>query len=221
MAVISKGLFSDAVVADRLDAEFFDPLDLILVKKMSEAGAKTLGDICHVFNGKTPTEYVDGGEIRIVRSGDLVSPLIYPGCADNFLTAQKSSKIVPLIAGDVLISSIGMGSIGKISLVMDASNFATVSEVTILRSKGYPPEVLFAYLTTDQGQRQINRQITGATGQQHLLKSKVQTILVPAAPKSAISEKIKESCARAWELEVAARAQHGKSHAIFAEAVGL
>jgi type I restriction enzyme M protein len=214
-------MFDDALTADRLDAEFFDPVDLKLVKKMREEGAKALGDICKVFNGKTPTEYVDGGDVKIVRSGDLVSPLIYPGCADNFLTADRSPKIVPLFVGDVLISSIGMGSIGKISLVMDATDFATVSEVTVLQSKGYPPEVLFTYLTTRQGQRQINRQITGATGQQHLLKSKVQTILVPSAPKPKVCKEISESCVRAWELEVAARAQHEASHSIFAKAVGL
>jgi hypothetical protein len=38
-----------------------------------------------------------------------------------------------------------MGSIGKISLVMDQGIFATVSEVTVLRSSDYPCEVLFTY----------------------------------------------------------------------------
>ena len=81
-----------------------------------------------------------------MRSGDLVAPLIYPECGRAFLRAAKSSRLLFLEEGDVLISSIGMGSIGKISLVMDADTFATVSEVTVFRSKGYPPEWLFTYL---------------------------------------------------------------------------
>jgi type I restriction enzyme, S subunit len=166
-------------------------------------------------------EYVPNGQVPIVRSGDLVSSLIYPECRQDFLRAIVSPKLVYLKSGDVLISSIGMGSIGKISLVMDAGTFATVSEVTILRSKGYPPPVLFTYLTTRAGQRQINRQITGATGQQHLLKSKVEMILVPPAPPKTICNSIRESCNRAWDLEIATQNQHAKTHEIFAKTVGI
>jgi hypothetical protein len=138
VSIISNGKFSVALVAERLDAEFFDPADLALIKKLEKNGAEPLGTLCDVFNGKTPEIYVPNEEIPIVRSGNLVARLIYPDCGQDFLRAKKTSKTVFLRTGDVLISSIGMGSIGKISLVMNACNFATVSEVTVLRSKGVP-----------------------------------------------------------------------------------
>ncbi len=69
-----------------------------------------------------------------------------------------------------------------ISLVVKASSLVTVSEVTILRNCEHAPEYLFAYLSSSTGQAQIEREITGATGQQHLLKSKVGNILVPDLP---------------------------------------
>lgn len=221
MAVISESYLSAVAAADRIDAEFFDPDDLALIEKLAEENGQRLGAVCHVFNGRTPEDYCDDGEVPIVRSGDLVAPFIYPGCDREFLRARKSAKLVALKTGDVLVSSIGMGSIGKISLVMDAGNFATVSEVTVLRAREYSPEVLFAYLTTNAGQRQINRQITGATGQQHLLKSKVETILVPAMPTKSVVDAIRASCAKAWELEVAAAAELSRAHSTFAKAIGM
>jgi len=220
MAIISSVNLSQAVAADRLDAEFFDPEDLSLIARLKNEGGQVLSIICEVLNGKTPA-YEPDGEVSIVRSGDLVAPLIYPSCSVDFLRAPRTSNMVFLQTGDVLISSIGMGSIGKISLVMDAGNFATVSEVTILRTRSYSAEVLFAYLTTNAGQRQIARQITGATGQQHLLKSKVATIYVPQEPSKKVRDAIKESCKRAWELELDVMRQHAKTHALFADTLGL
>jgi type I restriction enzyme S subunit len=221
MAIIGTAQYRDIVEADRLDAEFFDPADLALIHRLKQNGGKPLGDVCEVLNGRTPEDYIPDGPIPIVRSGDLVAPLIYPGCACDFLHAERSKKLVFLKRGDVLVSSIGMGSIGKISIVMDAGNFATVSEVTVLRSKGYPPEVIFAYLTTKAGQRQILRQVTGATGQQHLLKSKVETILVPPAPKASVCDGIRESVQRTWKLEIETARQHAETHSRFAKALGI
>jgi type I restriction enzyme S subunit len=221
MAVISIGRLSGAQAESRFDAEFFDPADLALIKSLSQEGAQALGSICEVLNGRTPDDYFPDGDVPIVRSGDLVAPFIYPGCSHDFLRARSNPRLVPLQKGDVLVSSIGMGSIGKISLVMDAATFATVSEVTILRSKGYPPEVLFAYLTTEAGQRQILRQITGATGQQHLLKTKVETILVPKLPAKHIGEAVAAACQKAWALEKEAAAALETAHATFAKATGL
>jgi type I restriction enzyme M protein len=221
MAIVSTAKFSDTIEADRLDAEFFEPKDLEILNKLRQAGGSTLGEICDVLNGKTPTEYIADGDVPVVRSGDLSAPLIYPDCGRDFLRTQRSEKLVRLVTGDVLISSIGLGSIGKISLVMDAGDFVTVSEVTILRSRKYPSEVLFTYLTTEAGQRQILRQVTGATGQQHLLRSKVEMILVPPAPKRDIVDAIRASCARAWDLEKDVSKQHIKTHEIFANSLGL
>jgi type I restriction enzyme S subunit len=221
MAIISAAKLSDAMKSERLDAEFFYPDDLTLISKLSSKGGKPLGELCEVLNGRTPEDYFDDGDVPIVRSGDLVVPFIYPECNREFLRARASPKLVALQKHDVLISSIGMGSIGKISIVMDPGNFATVSEVTVLRSKGYPAEILFAYLTTHAGQRQIVRQITGATGQQHLLKSKVESILVPALPPQQVVEAVTVACGRAWSLEIEAARELAKAHQSFSAASGI
>ncbi len=203
MAIWDSILLSSSEEANRLDAEYFDPRDLKLIQAISMAGGKPLGGqdgICKILNGRTPQTYALDGTAQVVRSGDLTSAFIYPGGGKSFLRAIRTPGMVNLKAGDVLISSIGMGSIGKISLVMEATDLVTVSEVTVLRDSKVFPEFLFCYLRTAAGQRQIIREITGATGQQHLLKDKVARIVIPA-PSDQLCDNLKAVLSKAWEEE--------------------
>lgn len=188
MALWSTVSAGEVLKADRLDADYYKPADLRTLHIVRNLGGRELCDICSINNGRTPPEYADEGALAVVRSGDLVTPLIYPGCGRDFLRTSLGKDTVAIKAGDVLISSIGLGSIGKISLVIDPTGFCTVSEVTILRDSTYPAEYLWGYLSTRQGQSQIEREVTGATGQQHLLKSKVGGIRIPAPPKGIEAE---------------------------------
>ena len=221
MAVISSETRLKAVAASRLDAEYFDPADVKLLRKLTRDGGVRLDTVCEVMNGVLPDGYVEDGEVPIVRSGDLVAPFIYPDCGRAFLRAPRSDKLLYLRDGDVLISSIGLGSIGKISRVMDAGSFATVAEVTVVRPKTYPSAILFAYLTTATGQRQLLREVTGATGQQHLLKGKVATVLVPSLPDQPVIDAVEAACQRAWELEKETMNELERIHELYAGAVGV
>ena len=180
MAVWSSISETDVLESGRIDADYFQPDDLQVIRKIAAAKGSALESIASILNGRTPQGYDSNGSVAVVRSGDLVSPLIYPTCGRPFLRTRSTQKHVRLQPGDILISSIGVGSIGKISLVIDPASLITVSEVTVLRNAKIPPEYLFAYLASETGQSQIKREITGATGQQHLLKSKVAKISIPA-----------------------------------------
>jgi restriction endonuclease S subunit len=201
MAVWSTVSFKATEEANRIDAEHFDLRDLKLIDDLLDNGGQRLSDICtRILNGRTPAFYSDDGDDIVVRSGDLTAPLIYPSSNHDFLRTKHLPSAVRLKSGDVLISSIGMGSIGKVSLVMDATNLITVSEVTVLRDSSIAPEFLFAYLRSAAGQRQINREITGATGQQHLLKDKVGRIVIPPPPDS-LCEELRTILTALWQEE--------------------
>lgn len=182
MAASSIVALSEMVAEDRFDSEYFAPVNIATARRLVAMGAVPLGKNCDVSNGRTPPEYTEGGDSWVVRSGDLVRPLVSRAFGQAFLRADMSANGVSLSRGDVLISSIGAGSIGKIGLVTDPADLVTVSEVTIVRSSRYTPEFLFAYLSSWAGQNQLNRQVSGATGQQHLIKSRAEMILVPPPP---------------------------------------
>ncbi|MCI0525328.1 MAG: restriction endonuclease subunit S [Acidobacteria bacterium] len=119
--------------------------------------------------------YSEHGDVPIIRSGDLVD------IEDDtrFLRAYSSEPIIYLRRGDVLISSIGFGSIGKVQIFDKPGRYGTVSEVTIIRQQAFNPYYLAAFLRSRAGQHQIDRFITGATGQLHLYPRDVERIFVP------------------------------------------
>lgn len=221
MPVWSKVSFGAVQEADRIDAEHFDPQDLEIIEQLLNNGGVRLGGVngvCgKILNGKTPSGYSDDGEDLVVRSGDLTSPLIYP-TANGFLRTQRLPRAARLKVGDVLISSIGMGSIGKVSLVMDATDLITVSEVTILRDSSIPPEFLFSYLRSAVGQRQINREITGATGQQHLMKDKVGRIVIPPSTDG-VCKQLKALLTAVWEEERSVATRYAEAAALVARSL--
>ncbi|MCB1874813.1 MAG: restriction endonuclease subunit S [Chromatiales bacterium] len=123
--------------------------------------------------------YSEDGTIPIIRSGDL-------GNIDNnddFLRSSETENIFYLKKGDVLISSIGFGSIGKVQVFDKEGRFGTVSEVTVVRQSKYNPYYLAAFFRSMPGQMQIERYITGATGQLHLYPRDVSKFWVPVLPK--------------------------------------
>ena len=220
MAIWSSLSIAGVLEAGRIDADYFKPSDLETIGKITDFNGTELGSIADILNGRTPQDYNDSGSLAVVRSGDLVAPLIYPTCGRQFLKAVPTQECVHLHQGDILISSIGMGSIGKISLVVDPTDLITVSEVTILRDATIPPEFLFAYLASPTGQSQIMREVTGATGQQHLLKSKVKRIVVPVMPYN-IDSPLRDKIQEAYQAAHAANLAYAEAEALLESALKL
>ncbi len=164
------------MVNGRLDAQFHRP-------KFKELQAVHEGrfelQFLHgaVLKGRTVL-YSDTGTVPIIRSGDLIDI----DDEAKLLRADVSEPIFFLKKGDVLISSIGFGSIGKVQVFDKEGSYGTVSEVTVVRQRKLNPFYLAAYLRSEVGQLQINRYITGATGQLHLSPRDVEKFFVPILP---------------------------------------
>ncbi|SDQ01221.1 type I restriction enzyme M protein [Mucilaginibacter sp. OK268] len=159
----------------RLDSEYFLKKVLYYEKKIIEKKFDTLENICKITSGKTPTYDIDG-TVPVIRSGELNYKWLDE---DSLLKVRSEKDIFYLKSNDVMISSIGFGSIGKVDVFFRKGKYATVSEVTVLRNTIVNPYFLAQYLSTTIGQTFINKYITGATGQLHLNKGSIKNILVP------------------------------------------
>jgi type I restriction enzyme M protein len=165
----------DVFKAERLDAEYFAPsYDLAYQTVSSRFKSITLGELGFVLKGVT-VSYYENGDIPIIRSGDLSDITL----DDKFFYSKREEPIFYLKRGDILISSIGFGSIGKIQVFDKKGDYGTVSEVTVVRQKIMNPYFLCEFLRSKFGQMQIERYITGATGQLHLYPKDVAKIWVP------------------------------------------
>lgn len=172
-SIIKKSQLEGAL---RLDAEYYQPDYLVWFKKIERFNNRKIREISKVLRGNTPKGYGDF-EIPIVRSGDLSYNFINDN--ENLLLA-KNKDIFYLNNGDILISSIGFGSIGKINIFTGENNkYGTVSEVSVIRNSNINNYFLWAFLSSKFGQFQINREITGATGQLHLNIGNVGNVCVP------------------------------------------
>ena len=171
---------SEVFAANRLDSEFFQPKYESLLDALSENfELLTLDQIGKVTKGIT-VPYSEEGTVPIIRSGDL-SDL---GDDGKFLRSPSDIPLFKLHRGDVLISSIGFGSIGKVQVFDKLGTFGTVSEVTVIRQKRLNSYYLHFYLRSIAGQLQIERFITGATGQLHLYPKDVSKFFVPVIPET-------------------------------------
>jgi hypothetical protein len=118
----------------------------------------------------------------------------------------------------VLISSIGFGSIGKVQVFDKSGTYGTVSEVTVIRQKQVNPYFVASFLRSPYGQMQIERYITGATGQLHLYKRDVRKIFIPlvsdADQGTCEALALKAAAARSQARELIAEAKRGIEIAI-------
>jgi restriction endonuclease S subunit len=194
---------------NRWDAQFHLPrVDGYLEKLAEHFRLCSIGSLGEVTNGE-PVAYSEDGTVPIIRSGDLAD------IDDDvrFLRAGDGASFFKLERGDVLISSIGFGSIGKVQVFDKPGTFGTVSEVTVIRQTMLDPHFLAAFLRSKPGQVQIERWVTGATGQLHLYPRDVRRIMVPLAEEElqksmrAAAERMRETRRKAAEfLDIAKRA---------------
>lgn len=183
MAIQSIVKVSELEGAMRFDAEYYQPKYVDAVEAVKKyPSVKSLSEMARVLRGRNPSKYTDSG-IPVIRAVDLrdITDL------SNVLYANPTERLFYLKEGDILISSIGAGSIGKVELFTTnhAQKTATVSEVSVVRvlRNTYNAAALLVFLRSRYGYLQIERRITGSTGQLHLYPKDINTILIPMLDK--------------------------------------
>jgi len=188
----------------RFDTEFLDPrhrqLEEALAKLMQSKDFCTagIGELCHVFRGKTAKEYVDAGpaiiKVRNVtgRGIDWETEFVEQGFFNE-------NEDLHLKKDDIVLTSTGDGTIGRADIFDGEREAMPDGHVTILRVKeAYRIEPIFLpyYLQSVYGQTQIERGITGSTGQTELTEPNIRAIQV-VFPKT--SERQVECVSKAHE----------------------
>lgn len=94
----------------RLDPEYYHPAYVRVVNTVqSHASSKKIEEIAKVLRGRNPTKYTESG-IPVIRAVDLRDITSW----ENILNSSDQENLFYLKHGDILVSSIGAGSIGKI-----------------------------------------------------------------------------------------------------------
>jgi len=200
----------------RLDAQFQNRAALAAIRQIAAMPHVSISDLtARPLKGKN-IGYSEEGEFPVIRSGDI-SNNFQP---DLLLRSSDRAGAFFVKKNDILISSIGQGSIGKIQLFRSEGNFAAVSEVTVVRISGFSPACLSAFLASSYGQAQIERYISGATGQLHLYPNDVDRILVPN-----LSSDFQSRIARIYDRQVrehrASQSSQEQAEGVLLDQLGL
>jgi len=189
----------DALAANRLDAQHFQPRFDALANFIDATGqCAMLGD-CLVANsrGKQPA-YGDGG-LPVVNSKHVLRGEVRLD-GDNRLAVPGEVDVL-IRPGDVLINGTGVGTIGRAAPYLHDGPAVPDNHVTVLRpAPGLDAVYLSVFLNSKAGQWQVEQRLRGSSGQIELYPNDIAQFKIWLAPQS-----VQEAIRRQVEQSFSAR----------------
>jgi type I restriction enzyme M protein len=185
-------------IDDRFSYTFYHPAYIQIMDILGDMPVKavSLDSLCvqsYPARGKTPAEESNEG-IQIIKvrnvTGQGIS-LDTEYAPDTEKTRQEGARAL-IQKGDILITSTGEGTIGRVDVWQYDDIALADSHVSICRLK---PEhnlhYVLEFLRSEYGQIQMLRHVSGSTGQTELLIDHIKNLQIPL-PGPEVQEKIVE-----------------------------
>jgi type I restriction enzyme M protein len=183
--------------AGRLDANYFAPrYDDVLAHLHVTGAARRLEDglTSLVARGSQPI-YADDG-LPVVNSKHVQTNRVLLDESNR----RAFPKALRVRTGDVLVNGTGVGTIGRAAPYLGEEEALPDNHVTIVRPDGLDPLFLSVFLNTPLGQMQIERMISGSSGQIELYPNDIRKIVVWCAPAS-VQEEVADHVRSSFAIE--------------------
>ena len=198
---LSHSLFSSG----RLDAEYYQTKYDKYLSALHKFTTTSLPEEFEVFKN-VGTNYADGiSDIGVIKTKQLTNTGLNIESIESYFTNEDCvhNKSTFISKNDVIFASMGVGSLGKVSLFSYEGDkqFVTDSTLRIYRAKETTrvlPEVLCIFLQSPVGQELIYRYVVGSTGIINIYDEDIAKIPIPVLDMSIqkdIAEKLQESFA--------------------------
>lgn len=166
---------------DRCDAEFFrDDLSRIINAINAKKDAICLSKIFKTIERGCQPRYTKTGVVRALRSvnvGNLEINNVRQEYVDSEFVYGKKKGIVNKY--DLLLTSTGVGTIGRTSIWNSDELSYADGHITIMRDANVNPFTVAAFLITKYGKLQIEKHIRGSSGQIEIYPIDISKILFP------------------------------------------
>jgi len=167
---------------DRMSYHFHDPKQLAIRDLTDRYPTTCLGSIAitPIRRGEQPI-YSETGTILCIKTVDVKEGYIdYDNCLKTTEESYRNFPTAHVQKGDVLVSSTGYGSIGKVA-VYDRDEPAMVdNHVSIVRlTDGYDPYFVTYFLLSYLGKLQFEKWWTGSSGQIELQPTDLEKFIIP------------------------------------------
>ena len=173
-------------IADRFSYTYFHPRYYSIIHELDAMPVQSvaLADICvdgYPSRGKKPSEESFQGipvlKVRNITGTGIDLDTDFTPATPEIL-AECERAIVR--KNDILITSTGEGTIGKIDVYPYEDPAIADGHVTICRVRGEVNSYyVLEYLCSEHGQVQLLRHVSGSTGQTELLKEHVSSLHIP------------------------------------------
>lgn len=179
-------------ISDRLNFHHFQPKLELINKFKKQCSTTTLCSIVKksIIRGDQP-KYADDG-IIVIKTVDLTNRAIdYESC---LLTTKSFFDTVPnahLKKNDILVSSTGYISIGKVNIYDKDDDAMADGHVSIIRLiDGYDPYFIMYFLRSHLGMIQFEKWWTGSSGQIEVQPTDLNNFVIPDNSDAGIPLKI-------------------------------
>lgn len=207
---------------DRFDAEYFrkDYQDnLSYLKKTGDT--HNLGRLFkHVNRGSQPL-YSNNGTIKALRSVNVgfmnFNETRQEYVTDSFFEANNRGQVQK---EDVLITSTGVGTLGRTSVWFNDDKAYCDGHITILRNGSVDPYFITAFLNSKYGLIQFDQNFRGSSGQIEIYPYDISKFVIPEC-LFPYQQEIGDYLRKAFELQQEAYKQKQKSSEILESELGL
>ena len=180
-AIIS---FSKMFDAGRYDAEYFMPKYEDYLRLLATFETTTIPDEFYVYKNSGVNYSETSQDVGVIKTKQLTNRGINTEGVESWFDNDACANSTFLRLGDVVFASMGVGSLGKVSLFDydGPQRFVTDSTLKIYRAKEgarVKPEVLCLFLQSEIGQEIIYRYVVGSTGIINIYDRDIATIPIP------------------------------------------
>ncbi len=188
MAILSKSNFT-RLFEFRFDAECYQPQFLEAERQIAWLKPRALDAVADVSDGNhmsVADDFCDAG-VRYLKGAEL-SDFFIDDSAPTYVPAEVHAEMTraQVKQGDVLVSVIG--TVGPVALVTDKYERLSCScKLAILRPRAVNSACLAIYLTSEIGQRLIQRRMRGSV-QQGIILPDLRKFPVPTFSERLVTE---------------------------------
>lgn len=185
-AVSIKKLSDSFKRTGRLDAEYYQPKYDIYLDILSHFKTSRIPNEFDVFKS-SGTNYAETiSDVGVIKTKQITNSGVNIDGIESYFTREAciKNKSTFIAKNDVIFASMGVGSLGKVSLFSYDGDKAFVTDSTLriyrAKEKGRVlPEVLCLFLQSEIGQELIYRYVVGSTGIINIYDDDMAKIPVP------------------------------------------
>jgi type I restriction enzyme S subunit len=222
MAMWNEMTLQEVGRADRLDAEHFRP-DYVRNENLVCAWpTRLLSNVAtSIARGMQP-QYDEGGHVPVLRTVNVQNGHITE-TRQEFVAAEFWAKNprAQVRQGDVLITSTGVGTLGRVTYNPHATPFFADGHITIVRGvHDYDPQFIALFLQSSVGLALIERRYRGSSGQIEIYPDDIGSIPIPKLGEN-VEVEIVELCRQSQHQRACSLELYAEAEALLLDALGL